>query len=90
MEPSKDFKHISVSASEPPLISGYNEVNGYKIYRSSSNNDVYVIFDNKFNVYRSLGYSGKDLDKDLEGYINYYNGLSDEDRSTVRDFNNPE
>ena len=86
MEPFKNFKHISVSSSQPSPLTGYNEVNGYKIYRSSSQNDVYVIFDNKFNVYRSLGYSGKDVDKDLEGYINYYIDLPDEDKSTVRDF----
>ena len=86
MEPYKDFRHISVSSTAPSKLSGYNEINGYKIYRSESPNDTYVIFDNKFNVYRSLGYSGKDVDKDLEGYIDYYNNLSDEERSTVRNF----
>jgi hypothetical protein len=81
------FRLVSVVDTIPPHLIEYNIINQYQIYRSTFNTELYVIFDNDYNVYRCIEFlnnNSKTLNDNLDIYIDvYYAMLEPNDKSTL-------
>lgn len=82
------FRLYSVIKNLKGVSSVYkiDDIAGFKIYKTEFKDNVYFIFDEEHNVYRSLIYESDspNVVKQLELYItNYYNHLPDIDKTTL-------
>lgn len=81
------FRLVSVVDTIPPYLIEYGIVNNYQIFHSTFNTDLYVIFDNDYNVYRCIEFLNdnlKTLKDNLDIYIEaYYSILPPKDKSTL-------
>ncbi|MBW1656655.1 hypothetical protein [Flavobacterium quisquiliarum] len=86
MRPIHNFELKSIRTEEPPQLTKYNIFEGYQIFQSNFNNDLYVLFDHDFEIYRCIEFVGMnkmDLDKSISIFItDYYVNLSDEEKNT--------
>jgi hypothetical protein len=70
-----NFKLVGTYDHEPPYLSEYKEIMGFKVYSSSYAPNLYVILNNKdkpqYFAFQSDGNS-KNIDKDLMWNIKVY------------------
>jgi hypothetical protein len=86
MRPIHNFELKSIRAEKPAKLTKYDVIEGYQIFQSSVNNDLYALFDHSFAIYRCIEFVGInkiDINKSISLFItDYYVNLSDAEKNT--------